>query len=194
MTSDKQKANILVVGPSNSGKTTLLETLSMTPLIEIDYQGSGELVESNDIDCVEYGAFLTQELEVELRSLPCRNTEDFDMSNLSWLMAEKGADAVMVMIPADDPQSFLKAHRMLDHVQQSLDVPILLAVTRSDEGAVWDKAEISDCFHTPEDFITFFDPRNYTDALRALNFLFEYVPVRVPAMAAQEEDLVMQIA
>lgn len=105
MTSDKQKVNILVVGPNNSGKTTFLETLSMTPLVEIDYRSSGEVIESNSSDCVEYGAFLTQDVEVELRNLSCRNTEDFDMMDINWAMAERGADGVIMMVPADDPQA-----------------------------------------------------------------------------------------
>ncbi len=197
MTSEKQKVNILVVGPNNSGKTTFLETLSMTPLVEIDYRSSGEVLESNSSDCVEYGAFLTQDVEVELRSLPSRNTEDFDMTDINWAMAERGADGVIMMVPADDPQAFLLAHKMFDHVQQRLDVPFLLAVTRNDEGLVWEKAEVSDCFHMPQDFITYLDPRNYNDAFSTLNFLFEYVPAScqtADSYQTVEEELEMQIA
>lgn len=193
MTSDKQKVNILVVGPGNSGKTTYLETLSMTPLVEIDYRSSGEIVESNREDCVEYGAFLTQDVEVELRSLPCRNTEDFDMLDINWAMAEKGADGVIMMLPADDPRAFLQAHRMFDHVQQQLDVPFLLAVTRNDEGLVWDKTEIGDCFHVPQDFIVTMDPRNYSEAFSTLNFLFEYMPTPT-TVHAEEPVCALQIA
>lgn len=191
MTSDKQKVNILVVGPNHAGKTTFLETLSMTPLVEIDYRSSGEVIEGNGPDCVEYGAFLSQDVEVELRSLPCRNTEDFDMLDINWAMAERGADGVIMMVPADDPQAFLQAHKMFDHVQQRMDVPFLLALTRNDEGLVWDKAEVSDCFHMPQDFITYLDPRNYTDAFTTLNYLFEYVAL--PCRQAVEERQ-MQIA
>ncbi len=192
MTSAKRKANILVVGPNNSGKTTLLETLSMTPLVEIEYHGGGELVESNHPECLEYGAFLTQELEVELRTLPCRNTEHFEVPDLNWVAGKRGADAVMLLIPADDPQSFLQAHQMLDCVQKQLSVPLLAAVTRIDEGLVWSAEEISDFFHIPADFVTFIDPRNYTDCLAALGYLFEYLPVA--AMAETHEQYLMQTA
>lgn len=191
MTSDKQKVNILVVGPNNSGKTTFLETLSMTPLVEIDYRSSGEIIESNRPDCVEYGAFLTQDVEVELRSLTCRNADDFNMDDINWAVAEEGVDGVIMMVPADDPQAFLRAHKMFDHVQQRTDVPFLLALTRNDEGLVWDKAEVSDCFHMPQDFITYLDPRNYNNAFDTLNFLFEYVPLPV---RQEEPALAMQIA
>ena len=85
----------------------------------------------------------------------------------------------------------MQAHRLFDHVQQHMDVPFLLALTRNDEGLVWEKAEVSDCFHIPQDFITFLDPRNYTEAFSALNFLFEYVPV---ACAAEEPAMAMAIA
>jgi signal recognition particle receptor subunit beta len=176
MTRAKRKANILVVGPNKSGKTTLLETLSMTPLKEIEHH-SGELVESNHPDCVEYGAFLTKELEVELRSLPFRNTEQFDMPDFSWMTCKKGVDAVMTLIPADSPQSLLSAREMLNRFQQSYSGPLVLALTHTDKGFSWEKQEVARFFEIAEDDVIFLDPRDYTDSLSALNYLFEYIPL-----------------
>jgi|GEM_PF-2596952 len=175
----KPKANIVIVGPSNSGKTSFLETVSMTSLVEIDYRESGELVESNAPGSVEYGAYLTPDVDVELRSLPVCNTEDLDILDLNWKIGLRGAEAAVLLLPADAPRSFLTAHRMYDRIQQQLDGPVLIGVTRSDEGLLWDKSEISEWFHTPTEFIVDVDPRDYTSVLECLDYLFELLPLTV---------------
>lgn len=186
MTNSKKKVNILVVGPNGSGKTTFLNTLSMTPIVEVDYRCSDEIIENDTPNGVEFGAFITEDVEVELRGVPAGNR--FDMN---WEVACEDTDAAILLVSSDDPRSFVEAHKTLDILQQRLDTPVLIGLTRADEGLVWDHEEVANCFHVPADFIVDLDPRNFQNAFGALNYLFEYVPMQVEEF---EYELVRCIA
>ncbi|MCC7340171.1 MAG: hypothetical protein IT170_03710, partial [Bryobacterales bacterium] len=141
MTNDKQKVNILVLGPNGSGKTTFLNTLSMTPIVEVDYRCSDEIIENDTPQGVEFGAFITPNVEVELRGIPAGNR--FDMNRE---VACEGADAVIMLVSSDDPRSFVEAQESLDMVERKLDVPVLICLTKADEGLVWSHEEVAECF------------------------------------------------
>jgi signal recognition particle receptor subunit beta len=172
MTDLKQKVNILVVGPNGSGKTTFLNTLSMTPIVEVDYRCSDEIIENDTPNGVEFGAFITPNVEVELRGIPAGNA-----LGMNWEVACEGTDAVIMLVPSDNPRSFIEAQKTLDVVAKTMDVPVLLCLTKIDEGLIWEHADVADCFQIPADFIVDLDPRNYQDSFDALNYLFEYMPM-----------------
>lgn len=187
MTNLKQKVNILVVGPNGSGKTTFLNTLSMAPIVEVDYRCSDEIIENDTPNGVEFGAFITPNVEVELRGIPAGNR--FDMN---WEVACEDSDAVIMLVASDDPRSFAAAHASLDMVERKLDVPVLICLTKADEGLVLSHDDVAECLEVPSDFIIDLNPRDYQDSFDALNYLFEYVPARKAAEV--EHELVRQVA
>ena len=192
MTNTKSKVNILVVGPNGSGKTTFLNTLSMTPIVEVDYRCSDEVIENDTPNGVEFGAFITPNVEVELRGVPAGNR-----FGMNWEVASEDTDAVIMLVSSDDPRSFSEARKTLDMVERKLDIPVLICLTKSDEGLIWSHEEVADCFEIPSDFIVDLDPRDYQDSFDALNYLFEYMPMpktAVPASVETERELVRRIA
>lgn len=132
---------LLVTGPFAAGKTTLIQAISQTPVVDTDVATSGEesAVKDHTTVAMDFGTYLLQ---------GDRDDEDAEDIRLLlfgtpgqrrfWFMTDvlKGdVDAVIYVIDADAEHTHTEAGAAMRSLLCDLRVPLVVAVNRCDDPA-----------------------------------------------------------
>lgn len=130
---------ILVTGPFAAGKTTLIQAVSHTPVVETDVSTSGDesLVKARTTVAMDFGTYsirgdrsLGDDDDIRLLMFGTPGQERF------WFMTDilKGAvDAVVYVIDAEAESTHAEAGAAMRSLLQDLRVPLVVAVNRCDD-------------------------------------------------------------
>jgi uncharacterized protein len=181
MTMQRYTAKILIAGPVGAGKSTFVRTLSDIPFVDTDVVASEEIGKLATTVGIDFGSRNVDDLRLLLFGVPGQDRFDF-----MWEVTSEGAQGFVMLVAADRPASFIEAKRTLRFLQDRLEVPVIVGVTRTDMGDDWDHEEVSAYLNVPVENIVNIDPRSEESCMRALSCLFEYITPRCNLLTDEE--------
>jgi hypothetical protein len=159
---------IVVSGPVGSGKTTLIQTLSSTEVVSTDELASEDIGKPMTTVAMDFGVLELEDQDIFLFGTPGQDRFDY-----MWEILSEGCFGLILLIPADQPGQMVQVRRIYDVILSVSDIPVLLVLTRTDLGQVWEREDVQDYFDVPDDAIMEVDPRRVENALDALLELVE---------------------
>ena len=125
---------LLVTGPFAAGKTSLIQAVSHTPVVETDVDTSGgeASVKARTTVAMDFGTYAIDDGGVRLLLFGTPGQRRF------WFMTDilKGdVDAVIYVIDAEAEQTHAEAGEAMRALLQDLRVPLVVAVNRCDDHA-----------------------------------------------------------
>lgn len=123
---------ILVTGPFAAGKTTLIQAVSQTPVVETDVDTSGieSTVKDRTTVAMDFGTYTLEDGDIQLLMFGTPGQERF------WFMTEimKGSvDAVVYVLDAQATDTHVEAGAAMRELLRDLRVPLVVAVNRCDD-------------------------------------------------------------
>lgn len=125
---------LLVTGPFAAGKTSLIQAVSQTPVVETDVPTSGAeaSVKSHTTVAMDFGTYAIDEGDVRLLLFGTPGQRRF------WFMTEimKGeVDGVVYVVDAEAEHTHGEAGEAMRALLRDLRVPLVVAVNRCDDQA-----------------------------------------------------------
>ena len=123
---------LLVTGPFAAGKTTLIQSISQTPVVDTDVVTTGEEseVKSRTTVAMDFGTYVVEGGDVRLLMFGTPGQPRF------WFMTDilKGqVDAVIYVVDAEAPHTHVEAGAAMRALLRDLRVPLVVAVNRLDD-------------------------------------------------------------
>ena len=123
---------LLVTGPFAAGKTTLIQSVSQTPVVDTDVVTTGEesSVKSRTTVAMDFGTYVVEGGDVRLLMFGTPGQPRF------WFMTDilKGqVDAVIYVVDAEATHTHVEAGAAMRALLRDLRVPLVVAVNREDE-------------------------------------------------------------
>ena len=125
---------LLVTGPFAAGKTSLIQAISQTPVVETDVDTSGGEAEVKDRTTVamDFGTYAIDDGDVRLLMFGTPGQRRF------WFMTDimKGdVDAVVFVVDAEAEHTHSEAGAAMRALLADIRVPVVVAVNRCDDPA-----------------------------------------------------------
>lgn len=123
---------LLVTGPFAAGKTTLIQSVSQTPVVDTDVVTTGDesAVKSRTTVAMDFGTYVVEGGDVRLLMFGTPGQPRF------WFMTDilKGqVDAVIYVVDAEATQTHAEAGAAMRALLRDLRVPLVVAVNRCDD-------------------------------------------------------------
>jgi len=123
---------LLVTGPFAAGKTTLIQSVSQTPVVDTDVVTTGEesAVKSRTTVAMDFGTYVVEGGDVRLLMFGTPGQPRF------WFMTDilKGqVDAVIYVVDAEATHTHVEAGAAMRALLRDLRVPLVVAVNREDD-------------------------------------------------------------
>jgi len=123
---------LLVTGPFAAGKTTLIQAISQTPVVDTDVVTTGEEseVKSRTTVAMDFGTYVVEGGDVRLLMFGTPGQPRF------WFMTDilKGqVDAVIYVVDAEATHTHAEAGAAMRALLRDLRVPLVVAVNRLDD-------------------------------------------------------------
>lgn len=123
---------LLVTGPFAAGKTSLIQSVSQTPVVETDVDTTGResLVKARTTVAMDFGTYVLDDGDVRLLLFGTPGQERF------WFMTDilkADVDAVIYVIDATAEHTHAEASLAMRSLLRDLRVPLVVAVNRCDD-------------------------------------------------------------
>jgi signal recognition particle receptor subunit beta len=123
---------LLVTGPFAAGKTTLIQSVSQTPVVDTDVvtTGAESAVKSRTTVAMDFGTYVVEGGDVRLLMFGTPGQPRF------WFMTDilKGqVDAVVYVVDAEATHTHAEAGAAMRALLRDLRVPLVIAVNRENE-------------------------------------------------------------
>ena len=123
---------LLVTGPFAAGKTTLIQSISQTPVVDTDVvtTGAESEVKSRTTVAMDFGTYVVEGGDVRLLMFGTPGQPRF------WFMTDilKGqVDAVIYVVDAEATHTHAEAGAAMRALLRDLRVPLVVAVNREDD-------------------------------------------------------------
>jgi len=127
---NKEIAKVLITGPFNSGKTTLIKLVSDEQLTGNDVEATDELAQFKGMTTVglDFGVLhVDDELDVHLFGTPGQARFNF-----MWKTLSKGALGTILLIDSSNQKAIDEAKEMYQFYRELSDMPIIIGATKQD--------------------------------------------------------------
>lgn len=126
---------LVITGPVASGKSTFIRSVSEIDVVDTDEQASDELqqVKAKTTVAMDFGKLrFSPECAMHLYGTPGQERFDF-----MWDLLIRKAHAYILLIAANQPQQFRSARRIMNFMNQRVQIPLLIGVTHNDCENAW---------------------------------------------------------
>jgi hypothetical protein len=161
---------ILVAGPVNSGKTTLVHTLSETDVVETDEVSSVAIGKVKTTVAFDFGTRRVEGQRVFIFGTPGQERFDF-----MWTTLGQGSSGLILLVAADRPADYGLAARILSRLQDEQPMPYVVGLTRGDmvKGSV--VSTVAGALDVPDALVHPVDPREEASSEALLRTLLTRV-------------------
>ncbi len=158
-----QDVKLVFWGPVGAGKTTIVKTLSETPVLETDEFTKESIGKTTTTVALDFGTLELEGFKIYLFGTPGQERFSFLREILM-----KGASAFILMIPGNKPETFPYTRRILHHLITFSSTPFAIAVTHQDSPQSWAPDEIAIYMQVPQNKAVALNPTNKTECLKFL--------------------------
>ena len=162
---------LVVSGPVGAGKTTFVQALSQTAVVDTDVAPSEDIGKATTTVAFDYGTLPLDDLELHLYGTPGQDRFDF-----MWDVLCEGALGLVMLVGGHRPHDFPAARNILEYITARHHLPFVLAVTRQDHPGVWRPEDLALYFQLPPEQVIGIDATNPGSAATALERLLERLP------------------
>jgi uncharacterized protein len=161
---------LVISGPVGAGKTTFIQSLSETEVVDTDEAASENIGKAKTTVALDFGTLSLDGIPIHLFGTPGQDRFDF-----MWEILCEGALGLIVLVAGDKPGDFPHARRILDFITTRINVPFMVGVTRQDLPKVWDPEDIADYFELPSEQVVGLNATSTTSSVVTLIKLLESV-------------------
>lgn len=163
----KKIIKFVISGPVGSGKTTLIKTLSQTPVVSTEEISTENLGKKYTTVALDFGQIDLGDYQVHLFGTPGQDRFDF-----MWEILSEGAFGLILLVASDQPQDFPKARQILEYVTSRNSIPFTIGSTRYDISLnTWQPEDIARYFNVPTNLVTVINATDPDSAKLALKNL-----------------------
>ena len=167
----KKAVKIVISGPVGAGKTTLIRTLSQTPVVNTDELSTEVIGKTHTTVALDFGQIDLCYYMVHNFCTPGQERFDFMWDELS-----RGALCLLLLVPCDRPEDFPHARKILEFVTSRHPVPFVIASTRHDIAPNgWQAKDIASYFNLPENQVIPINAENRESVRSAVVCLMQQV-------------------
>ena len=162
-----QPVKVVIAGPVGAGKTTFIQTLSETEVLNTEELASEQIGKDNTTVAMDFGSLMIDQYSIMLFGTPGQERFHF-----MWDILCEGAYGLVLLIAADATNQLPHARRILDFITSQVRLPYVLGITRSDLAEDDAPRRIADYFQLDEDRVLPLDPRSSQQCFATLYRLF----------------------
>jgi len=162
----KRVIKLVVAGPVNAGKTTLIRSLSDVPVVCTNEQATDEVLDVKELTTVamDHGvSYPGPDIELHLYGTPGQRRFDF-----MWEILAVGADGILILVDGSHPESLSELGHIHDHFSRANEVPCLVGVSKRDVPGSVSLDEVATMLDVHRDEVVAIDPRDADASMAAL--------------------------
>lgn len=126
---------LVVTGPVGSGKSTFIRSVSEIEVVDTDRQATDEttLIKQKTTVAFDFGKLqFGPDMALHLYGTPGQSRFDF-----MWDILIRKAHAYMLLVAAHRPHEFRYARRILNYMNQRMNIPMIIGLSHMDYPAAW---------------------------------------------------------
>jgi len=130
MTEDKQIVKLVITGPVNAGKTTMVQNLSDSQIAATDVTATDQVSQLKAMTTVglDFGILKVDErLEMHLFGTPGQARFNF-----MWNILSRGAIGAIFLVDSTSDESLKEMRKMFDYFHEHVDLPVVVGATKQD--------------------------------------------------------------
>lgn len=159
----KEPLKLVVSGPVGSGKTTYIQSLSETEVVETDEDATEDIGKEKTTVALDFGTLTLDEIPIYLFGTPGQDRFDF-----MWEILCEGALGMILLVSGAHPKDFPYARKILEFVTSRIDVPFVVGVTRQDLDRVWEPEDVADYFELDPEQVVGLNATSPTSSVLAM--------------------------
>jgi uncharacterized protein len=161
---------LVIAGPVGAGKTTLIQSLSESEVVNTDELASEDIGKTHTTVAMDFGTLTLDGIPIHLFGTPGQDRFDF-----MWEILCEGALGLILLVSGDQPKDFPHAQKILEFITSRIPVPFLVGVTRQDKTRVWKPNDVADYFELPENQVIGLNATSPTSSLLSIIQLLELI-------------------
>ncbi|EAU54097.1 GTP-binding protein [Mariprofundus ferrooxydans] len=130
MTEEKQIVKLVITGPVNAGKTTMVQNLSDSQIAATDVAATDQVSQLKAMTTVglDFGILkIDDSLEMHLFGTPGQARFNF-----MWKILSKGAIGAIFLVDSTSDESMLEMKKMFEYFSENVDLPVVVGATKQD--------------------------------------------------------------
>lgn len=154
---DKQVVKLVITGPVNAGKTTMVQNLSDAQVTATDVVASDQVAQLKSLTTVglDFGLLkIDEQLELHLFGTPGQARFNF-----MWNILSKGAIGAVFLVDSTSDDSMLEMRKMYNYYQEHVGLPVIVGATKQDLPGAKDIEEIAEILNLGDVMVVPVDAR-----------------------------------
>ncbi len=154
---DKQIVKLVITGPVNAGKTTMVQNLSDSQIAATDVAATDQVSQLKAMTTVglDFGILKIDDgLELHLFGTPGQARFNF-----MWNILSKGAIGAIFLVDSTSDESLQEMKKMFDYYSEHVDLPAIVGATKQDLSGAKSVEQIASILEMDPDLVFAVDAR-----------------------------------